>query len=145
MAEPTLLAERPVSKAAPDLSIEANRAALSPAAIEAFLRLSRIWELTARQSLALLGEGSERTWFRIKAGQWEGVLSQDSLTRISAMVGLYKGLHLLFSDPLADEWVSRPNSEEVFDNQSPLNFMIRGGIPAMLQTRDYIDALRGGV
>jgi hypothetical protein len=142
---PDLLARKPVSKSSPDLSIEANRAALSPAAVEAFLRLSGIWRLTARQSLALLGEGSERTWFRIKAREWEGVLSQDSLTRISALVGLYKGLHLLFSQPLADEWVSRPNSEEVFENDSPLNFMIRGGIPAMLQTRNYIDALRGGV
>jgi len=145
MAAPALLAEKPVSKPTPDLSIEANRATLSPAAVDAFVRLSDIWKLTAKQACALLGEGSERTWFRIKAGQWDGVLSQDSLTRISALVGLYKGLHLLFSDPLADEWVSRPNSEEVFENQSPLNFMLAGGIPAMLQTRNYIDALRGGV
>jgi len=75
----------------------------------------------------------------------EGVLSQDSLTRISALVGLYKGLRLLFSQPLADEWVSRPNPEAIFENDSPLNFMIRGGIPAMLHIRNYIDALRGGV
>jgi hypothetical protein len=145
MAESVVLAERPVSKPAPDLSIEANRATLSPAAVDAFLRLSDIWSLTAKQSCALLGEGSERTWFRIKQRQWNGVLSQDALTRISALVGLYKGLHLLFSDPLADEWVSRPNREEVFEQRSPLDFMIAGGIPAMLQTRGYIDALRGGV
>lgn len=145
MAESAVLAEKPLSKPAPDLSIEANRATLSPAAVDAFLRLSGMWGLTAKQSCALLGEGSERTWFRIKRGEWDGVLSQDALTRISALVGLYKGLHLLLSDPLADQWVSRPNSEDVFENRSPLNFMIAGGIPAMLQTRNYIDALRGGV
>jgi hypothetical protein len=145
MATSSVLTERPVGKPIPDLSIEAKRAELSPAAVEAFLRLGGIWRLTARQSLALLGEGSERTWFRIKAGQWDGVLSQDSLTRVSALVGLYKGLHLLFSNPLADEWVLQPNAEELFENLSPLNFMIAGGIPAMLQTRGYIDALRGGV
>jgi hypothetical protein len=145
MAPSTALAEKPVSKPFPDLSIESKRAELSPAAVEAFLRLCGIWRLTAKQSLALLGEGSERTWFRIKARKWDGVLSQDSLTRVSALVGLYKGLHLLFSDSLADEWVLLPNSEEVFENLSPLNFMIAGGIPAMLQTRGYIDALRGGV
>jgi len=140
-----VLDERPVTKPLPDLSIEAKRAELSPAAIEAFLRLCGIWHLTAKQSLALLGEGSERTWFRIKAREWDGILSQDSLTRVSALVGLYKGLHLLFSDPLAEEWIRRPNTEEFFENLSPLNFMIAGGIPAMLQTRGYIDALRGGV
>ena len=140
-----ILEAAPVGKPIADLSIESKRAELSPAAVEAFLRLCGIWRLTAKQSLALLGEGSERTWFRIKARQWDGVLSQDSLTRVSALVGLYKGLHLLFSDPLADEWVLRPNAEEVFENRSPLNFMIAGGIPAMLQTRGYIDALRGGV
>src|SRR3954453_16856014 len=89
MAEPAILAERPLGKPAPDLSIEANRATLSPAAVDAFLRLSNIWGLTAKQSCALLGEGSERTWFRIKGREWDGVLSQDALTRISALVGLY--------------------------------------------------------
>src|ERR1700712_3723520 len=124
MAPTAALDERPVTKPLPDLSIEAKRAELSPAAVEAFVRLSGIWRLTAKHSLALLGEGSERTWFRIKAGQWDGVLSQDSLTRVSALVGLYKGLHLLFSDPLADDWVLQPNTEGVFENRSPLNFMI---------------------
>jgi hypothetical protein len=145
MAATALLDERPVAKPLPDLSIEAKRAELSPAALEAFLRLCGIWRLTAKQSLALLGEGSERTWFRIKAREWDGVLSQDSLTRVSALVGLYKGLHLLFSDSLANEWVRQPNTEQLFEDRSPLDFMIAGGIPAMLQTRGYIDALRGGV
>ena len=145
MAASPGFAESAVSKPLPDLSLEAKRAELSPAAVEAFLRLSGIWRLTAKQSLALLGEGSERTWFRIKAGKWDGVLSQDSLTRVSALVGLYKGLHLLFSDPLADEWVRRANTEQIFENLSPLDFMIAGGIPAMLRTRGYIDALRGGL
>src|SRR5229473_7461961 len=70
MAAPALKADRPAYKPIPDLSIEATRAELTPAAIEAFLGLSRIWRLTSRQAIALLGEGSERTWFRIKAKEW---------------------------------------------------------------------------
>jgi hypothetical protein len=138
-------AEKPVSKAIPDLSKEQTRAELSPAAVDAFLILSGIWRLTAKQSIALLGEGSERTWFRIKAKEWDGVLSQDSLTRVSALVGIYKGLHLLFSDALADDWVRRPNTESLFGGQPPLDFMIAEGIPAMIETRGYVDALRGGL
>jgi hypothetical protein len=129
----------------PDLSQIATRADLTPAAVDGFLRLAELWRLTGTQATALLGEGSERTWFRIKARTWDGVLSQDALTRISALVGLYKGLHLLFSDPLSDEWIRKRNRDVPFEGVTPLEYMIAGGIPAMLQTRGYIDALRGGL
>jgi hypothetical protein len=142
MAATALKADSSVHKPIADLSIEATRAQLTPAAIEAFLGLSRIWRLTTRQSIALLGEGSERTWFRIKAKAWVGVLSQDSLTRVGALVGLYKELHLIFSEPLANEWVRRAGTEDVFAGATPLDYMIRGGIPAMLEIRSHVDALR---
>ena len=129
----------------PDLSAEATRAEYTEAASEAFLRLADFWRLTSKQACALIGEGSERTWFRIKARDWSGILSQDALTRISALVGIYKGLHLLFSNPLADEWIRRPNRERLFCGEAPVDYMIKGGIPAMLETRRYIDALRGGL
>jgi hypothetical protein len=136
---------KPAAKVVPDLSKEEIRADLTPAAIDAFLTLSDIWRLSTKQAVALLGEGSERTWFRIKAREWEGILSQDSLTRVSALVGIYKGLHLLFSERLADEWVRRPNTEPLFRGTAPIDVMIADGIPAMIQTRGYIDALRGGL
>lgn len=128
----------------PDLSSEPVRAEYTEAALEAFVRLVDIWRLNSRQASALIGEG-ERTWFRMKAREWHGVLSQDALTRISAMIGVYKGLHLLFSDPLADDWIRRPNSEPVFAGDTPVDHMIKGGIPAMLTVRGYVDALRGGL
>ena len=129
----------------PDLSVTETRLRLTPSAMEGYVNLAAKWRLTSKQAANLLGEGSERTWFRIKAKEWEGAFSQDALTRISALIGVYKGLHILFSDPLADEWVRVPNTEEIFDGRSPLDFMIAGGIPAMLETRRYIDALRGGL
>jgi hypothetical protein len=128
----------------PDLSSEVTRTALTAAALDGYIRLTDIWRLSSRQAAALIGE-SERTWFRMKARAWTGTLSQDALTRISALVGIYKGLHLLFSDPLADEWLRLSNSEPAFGGMSPLDCMIKGGIPAMLNTRGYVDALRGGL
>jgi hypothetical protein len=133
------------AKPIPDLSLPETRAQLTPAAMKGFVKLGECWRLTSKQASALLGEGSERTWFRMKAREWDGALSQDALTRISALVGIYKALHLLFSKPLADEWVRIQNSEELFSGRSPLEFMIAGGIPAMLNTRGYVDALRGGL
>ena len=135
----------PAERRIPDLSSQKVREDYTPTACEAYLRLADAWRLSSRQAAALIGEGSERTWFRIKARDWGGILSQDALTRISGMIGIYKGLHLLFSDPLADEWVKRPNRDPLFGGEAPADAMIKGGIPAILETRAYIDALRGGL
>jgi hypothetical protein len=59
-------------------------------------------------------------------------LSQDQLTRVSALVGVYKGLHLLFAET-ANEWARRPNRGPLFDRETPIQTMIEGGIPRMLE------------
>lgn len=121
-----------------------DRRRLTPAAAKAVLRLVDAWGGSNAEGAALLGV-SESTWDRIKSGKWEGVLSQDQLTRASALIGLFKGLHLLFADEMADRWPTLPNRGPVFDRMSPLQAMIAGGIPRMLETRQYVDALRGGL
>ena len=128
----------------PDLSSEKVREEYTPVACEAYLRLADAWRLSSKQSSALIGEGSERTWFRIKANDWGGILSQDALTRISGMIGIYKGLHLLFSDPLADEWIKRPNSAPPFGGASALARMLAGNVSDLVAVRQYLDAMRGG-
>ena len=129
----------------PNLADAATRAHLTPAAVDGILRLAEIWRLTSAESCALLGDVSERTWFRMKKGEWTGTLSQDTLTRISALVGIFKGLRLLFSEPLSDEWVRLPNKGPLYGGRRPLDAMIEGGIPKMLEVRRHIDALRGGL
>lgn len=121
------------------------RRRLTPAGIDGIVRLADIWKLTAEQACALLGDVSERTWFRMKKGQWPGTLPQDALTRISALVGIFKGLRLIFSENLADEWVSLPNTGPLYGGRRPLDVMIEGGIPSLLLVRRHIDALRGGL
>ncbi len=129
----------------PNLADPATRARLTPAAVAGIARLAEIWHLTAAETCALLGDVSDRTWFRMKKGEWSGTLSQDTLTRISALVGIFKGLRLLFSDPLSDEWVRLPNKGPLYYGQRPIDAMIEGGIPKMLAVRRHIDALRGGL
>ena len=129
----------------PNLSDAGARERLSPAAVEAVVRLAEIWRLTGAEICALLGDVSERTWFRMKKGERAGALSQDTLTRISALVGIFKGLRLLFSEPVCDEWVRLPNKGPLYGGRRPLDAMIEGGIPLMLETRRYVDAVRGGV
>ena len=121
-----------------------DRRRLTVAAVKAVLRLVDAWDGSNAEGAALLGV-SESTWDRMKAGTWEGTLSQDQLTRASALMGLFKGLHLLFADNMADRWPKLANTAPVFDRLSPVQAMIVGGIPRMLETRQYIDALRGGL
>jgi uncharacterized protein (DUF2384 family) len=121
-----------------------DRARLSAAAIKGFQGLSSRWKLNNAEASALLGV-SESTWDRIKRGAWDQPLSQDQLTRVSAATGVYKGLHLLFADGMADRWPRLPNSGPIFGRRSPIETMIEGGIPAMLEIRSYVDAARGGL
>lgn len=121
-----------------------DRQRLTGAAVKAVLRLADAWGVSNAQGAALLGV-SESTWDRMKAGSWQGALSQDQLTRASALIGLFKGLHLLFANDLAERWPTLANRAPAFDRLSPVEAMIEGGIPRMLETRQYIDALRGGL
>jgi Protein of unknown function (DUF2384) len=123
---------------------EGDRERLTPAALEAVRNLAVFWDVTGEEMAALLGV-SPTTWDRIKKGTWGQALSQDQFTRASAMIGVFKGLHLLFADAMADRWVRLRNSGPLFENRTPIDAMIDGGIPAMIEVRRYVDALRGGL
>lgn len=125
-------------------SAEADRARLSAAAMTAIRNLVGYWQLTSAEAAALM-DVSDRTWDRMKKPDWLQPLNQDQLTRISALVGIYKGLHLLFADDLADRWPKLQNRGMLFDGASPVAAMIEGGIPRMLDVRRHVDALRGGI
>ena len=46
--------------------------------------------------------------------------------------------------PLANRWPKLTNSGAPFLNRTPVDYMKAGGLPAILETRGYVDALRGG-
>src|SRR3546814_8990831 len=79
-----------------------DRARLSGVALKAFRSIVDQWSLSNSEAAALLGV-SDSTWDRIKRGAWDQPLSQDQLTRASAAIGVYKGLHLLRSEEHTSE------------------------------------------
>jgi len=127
-----------------NFSAKSNRERLSPTAIRAVKGVVERWDLKGAEAASLLGV-STRTWDRMSAGSWQGALSQDQLTRVSAIVGLFKGLHLLFADDMADRWVRLHSKGRLFENRTPIEAMIEGGIPLMIDVRRYVDALRSAM
>lgn len=120
----------------------ASSADLDAVALKAYARLADAWGLTNDEAAAL-ADTAPRTWARMKLGRG-GRLGQDQRLRLSGLVGLYKALHLYFSDPLADRWVKLANAGPRFGGETPLVAMRAGGLPAILEVRGYVDALRGG-
>ncbi len=125
------------------LSEKKNHARLSPSAIKGLLRIADFWQLRDEDTRVLLGGISSGSFYALKQ-RAPKKLSEDQLTRISLIVGIYKALNILYSRKLADAWISLPNTNPMFGGDSPLNYMKNGGIPAFVRVRQLLDARRGG-
>jgi hypothetical protein len=127
----------------PDLSHAATRQRLSPAAAKGFLRIMERWGIKdpdARQLLGGISSGSYYAWKK----QPKRILDQDALIRISLLLGIFKALNILYSEVLADAWITLPNRNPMFRGASPLTYMIQRGQPGMVHVRQLLDARRGG-
>jgi Protein of unknown function (DUF2384) len=119
------------------------RERMSPAAVRLFLRLADLWRLAVDQRRALLGDISRPTYHNWQRGK-AGTLSRDQLERISLVLGIHKGLKLLFADEAsATRWLTSPNRDLPFGGVSPLERALRGSIDDLYAVRRYIDAWRG--
>src|SRR5258708_38120021 len=85
------------------------RKRILPAAIRLFMRLSDLWQLTVDQRRVLLGDISRPTYHNWQSGK-VGTLTRDQLERISLLLGIHKGLKLLFADDAsATRWFTSAN------------------------------------
>jgi len=128
-----------------DLESRAERERLSPGALRAFFNIVARWRVRDEDARALLGGVSNGPYYALKKLPARGTMDADTLLRISYLVGIFKALHILHDEPLADEWVGLPNSNRIFGGQTPLAYMRRGGLPAMQTVRRLLDARRGGL
>lgn len=137
-----------------DLSSRAAQEKLSPVALRAFFVLASHWKLRDEDARGLIGGMSNGSFYQLKRSVTKplgvktlGVktLDQDKLTRVSLLVGIFKALNILYSAKLADAWVQLSNSNPIFGDQTPLAYMLKGGLPSMLRVRQLLDARRGGI
>jgi hypothetical protein len=127
-----------------DLNDRVQRERLSRSALKGFFQLVDAWQVRDEDARELLGGLSSSAFYEWKKNP-DRVLEVDRITRISYLLGVYKALHILYGDKLADEWVHLPNSNPVFNGRAPLAFMLGGGLLAMQTVRRLLDARRGGL
>ncbi len=115
-----------------------NAARLSAPGFKAFDRMTDQWKLTAAERQAVLGVDA-KTYAKYKKDP--SSLSRAALERISLCLGLYRRLNEITGQPLADEWIKRPN--KAFDGKPALELMMRDAA-GIRQVRDHLYGVGGG-
>lgn len=118
-----------------------DRKSLTGPALRTFFRIADAWGLREQEQMHLLGLDSRSTFQSWKRGLVSAI-PKDALERISYVMGIYKGLHILLPRT-ADEWVRKPNEAALFGGRSALDRMISGNVADLYVVRQYIDAQRG--
>jgi hypothetical protein len=126
-----------------DLSAPETRRALSPTALRGFFNIARKWRLDDNQMRGLLGGITRSTLHAWKRSPDKRVLGQDTITRISLVVGIYRALHIYFGDP-GDYWITHPNDGSLFEGAIPIDYMIHAGVIGMYEVRKMLDAWGAG-
>ena len=108
-----------------------------------FLALAEIWSLNVAERQTLLGGISRQTYHNWQRGK-VAAFSRDQMERVSLLLGIHKGLKLLFADDAqGTRWLKAANDDLAFGGASPLARALRGGIGDLYALRRYIDAWRG--
>lgn len=120
-----------------------ERRRLSAPAVRLFFRVADLWGLSVDQRRAILGDISRQTYHNWQKGG-VAALTRDQLERISLVLGIVKGLRLVFAaDENALRWLKAANKDFEFGGKSPLDRMTRGGVNDLYAVRRYLDAWRG--
>jgi len=121
-------------------STQENRNAV---ALKAFFGITHKWHLTSEQERILLAI-PVATFYRWKKNKY-GALTQDTLERISYILGIYKALRILLpSEEAANRWIKKPNKAPLFGGKSALDKLLVGRVIDLADVRRYLDAERGG-
>lgn len=95
------------------------------------------WGVKIKQHQVLLGSPDRNKFEQWQQGNIES-MNLDVIIRISYIIGIYKGLGLIFNDRnRADKWINKPNEE--FNGQSALESMFGGDIDQLKQVREFVD------
>lgn len=125
----------------PNLADEATRRDLA----RVVASLLGKWQLPADAQLALLGLSPESRKVLAQYRRGERALpnSRDTLDRAGYLLGIHKGLRLLFpeDETLRFGWVQRRN--RLLGERTPLQVMIEDGMLGLARVARFVDFQRG--
>jgi len=126
-----------------------NRRRLSGPGMRTFLNIADVWGLGESDRLRVLGFPGRSTYYgwvsRARSGE-NLELPVDTLLRISAILGIWKALRILFeSDAEGIEWLTGPNDAPTFGGQPPMHLVTSGTQDGIMIVRRYLDGMRGGL
>lgn len=133
----------------PDRFSPQNRRRLSGPGLRTFLAIADLWKLNEEERRLILGYPSRSTyhaWAKAAREHRDVTLDVDTLTRISAVLGIHQALGVLEeSERVGVAWLRSPNTARVFGGQPPLQLLTGGTQDGLMIVRRYLDAARGGL
>ena len=118
--------------------------AVSSSLLPAIFNIFSQWGLTGAQQMILLGLSNEKTLYNWKRRPEKTKLTRDLLERTSYILGIYKSLQILLPDQaLADQWLSSPNDNPLFNGATPLDRLLAGQVVDLAVIRNFLDTERG--
>lgn len=104
--------------------------------LAAFRALAGRWHLDDEQAAELLGVSPEV----LQSSTDDAALGEDALTRIRELTAIARALNTLFSRQLGDQWMTQPNAAAPYNGEWPLDLLVAGGLPAIRQMREALEA-----
>ncbi|WP_313517679.1 antitoxin Xre/MbcA/ParS toxin-binding domain-containing protein [Pseudomonas sp.] len=124
-----------------EFASEENRRDLARVVAALFER----WRLDTDLQMQLLGMSpkSRKQLPKYRAGELALPNSRDTLDRVGYLLGIHKGLRLLFpeDETLRFSWVHRRN--RVLEGATPLEVMVRDGLLGVARIARLVDFQRG--
>jgi hypothetical protein len=110
----------------------AKPALLAPPALASFFRVSDAWELSEIQQCRLLRCPSVAVLQRYRVGQGPR-LTPAQQKRIAIVTGIHAALAARgITDDRAYRWMHEPRRESPFKGDTPVHYMMQGGVDALL-------------
>ncbi|BCP51811.1 hypothetical protein K32_04280 [Kaistia sp. 32K] len=146
---PRLARTAELATVAPDRFAAPARRRLGGPGLRTFSAIADRWGLGEADRMRILGQPGRSTYFGWLAKARSGaelMLPVDTLIRISALLGIYQALKIVFpSDAEANRWLTTGNTGPLFGGQPPMALITAGTQDGMMLLRRHLDAWRGGL
>jgi hypothetical protein len=111
----------------------------SKVGLKTFFNIARVWNLSPKEEAILLGLPNQDTLAEMRDERNSSIITEETLLRVSYVLGVYKQLNTLFPIPEnADQWLSLTNSAPLFDGESALSFLLKNPDKHLPQLLGYL-------